>query len=996
MSYMSTRARSLRVRTATVAAALCSGLLVVASAAPAAATADVTPERLAGLDRFETAAAIAAAGFPDGSDTVVVASGRAFPDALAGAALGLPILLTEPTELPDATADAIGDLEATDVIILGGTAAVSSGVESDIEDLGVETSRLAGQDRYETAGAIAGSFDDTDVADLNGKPTAIVATGRDFADALAGGPLATSQDAGVYPVLLVNAGVPAATQDAIEDLGIEQVVILGGTAAVPTSVETELEDETGNPAVRLAGQDRFGTAVEIADASITGFGFDATDALIANGRVFADALAGGPLGGLREAPILLTDAPALNDQSSAWLADHSDTVDTVTALGGTAAVSDNALDQAEAAAETPGDTRVNETYVVTPQENTDNASGDTVTFVATVPGTVDIVLVPCENVSTTAAGNTVFVNSNDNTIADAAADGAPDDVDNADTEAAISAINGTPYDPTANDDYADDVDPADDGTITIDVDGPGGSSGAECIVLVAFADANSDDALNTSTADPGVPTENFGTSGHTTFSPGAAGVGSFEVDVDSNPDANDRFVGCDIVVSQPEQADPDSCATFVYDANDTFQITDNGVAETVDLATFETALSAGDDVKGSYATETSGTSTFNLFHDEAPEPPTESPLPGSPSADENGVTFQFFESSRTTVDKYRLYRAKLVNGACPAVDADAQSTAPYTNVKTVDDPTPNDQGPDLVEITDTTGTPGTTYCYSLASVDDGDPGPLTTPIQAMRSEAAPGAPTITQADGLDVDGDGALTTGDIHELTFSEAMADDIDTTGTYTVTGTPISQPTEIDCSDAASATCELSANKRVLRITINADHMLVLYDLTITATSGMQDPQGNETDVAGSDDVTIGDSDDDTGEIDAEGPMILAANFPQDSDGASGFGQTDDVLELTFDQDIVLNVADADDVTFEELVAILGPDMTGTALDDPAYGPGTQVTAEVDGATLTLSVVETLAHGVETGDKIPGSDTDVITDTSTFHNHEQPNPSPTTLPAS
>jgi len=95
-----------------------------------ASGAEVT--RLSGADRFATAAAIADAAFPDGADTVYVATGAAFADALAGtpvAALsGAPVLLVTSDDVPTATAGALDRLDPASVVVLGGTAAVSDDV----------------------------------------------------------------------------------------------------------------------------------------------------------------------------------------------------------------------------------------------------------------------------------------------------------------------------------------------------------------------------------------------------------------------------------------------------------------------------------------------------------------------------------------------------------------------------------------------------------------------------------------------------------------------------------------------------------------------------------------------------------------------------------------------------------------------------------------------------------------------------------------------------
>lgn len=141
--------------------------------------------RVAGDDRYDTAAQLALQGWEDGAELVYIATGEDFPDALAGAAaageLGAPILLTKQDELPAATLAALLELEPERIVVLGGEVAVDDAVLITIRaKLGTAPRRIAGQDRYETAALVV---EDTWP---DGAPTAFVATGRGFPDALAG------------------------------------------------------------------------------------------------------------------------------------------------------------------------------------------------------------------------------------------------------------------------------------------------------------------------------------------------------------------------------------------------------------------------------------------------------------------------------------------------------------------------------------------------------------------------------------------------------------------------------------------------------------------------------------------------------------------------------------------------------------------------------------------------------------------------------------------
>ena len=147
--------------------------------------------RLAGADRYATAVAISQYGFqpqsPGAQFAVTVASGTNFPDALAAgpvaAAQGGPLLLVpQDGALPAAVSDELRRLNPSRVDIAGGTAAVSSVVQSELQGFARPDTvfrRWAGQNRYETAAKLAG------LTGGLGK-TVFIATGASFPDALGG------------------------------------------------------------------------------------------------------------------------------------------------------------------------------------------------------------------------------------------------------------------------------------------------------------------------------------------------------------------------------------------------------------------------------------------------------------------------------------------------------------------------------------------------------------------------------------------------------------------------------------------------------------------------------------------------------------------------------------------------------------------------------------------------------------------------------------------
>jgi len=110
------------------------GTGVVSAAVEKALQAHTSGEvsRLAGADRYSTAAAVSAAHFDPGAAVAFVATGLDSPDALAGsAALGGsgPILLTTTGSIPSATLAELRRLKPKQVVVLGGTSVVSKDVE---------------------------------------------------------------------------------------------------------------------------------------------------------------------------------------------------------------------------------------------------------------------------------------------------------------------------------------------------------------------------------------------------------------------------------------------------------------------------------------------------------------------------------------------------------------------------------------------------------------------------------------------------------------------------------------------------------------------------------------------------------------------------------------------------------------------------------------------------------------------------------------------------
>jgi len=193
----------------------------------------------------------------------------------------------------------------------------------------VTPNRRSGADRQSTAVAASESaFPGT------GSASAVVLARADqFADALAGGPLAAAKDA---PLLLTSSG----SLDEVTSAEIERVLpkggtvyLLGGTSALSAAVATAIT-ALGDVPTRVAGADRYATAVAI--AGVLG---NPTTVFEASGTNFPDALSAVSAAVATNGAILLTNGSTQAAVTSAYLTAHATSR---YAVGGPAANADPA------------------------------------------------------------------------------------------------------------------------------------------------------------------------------------------------------------------------------------------------------------------------------------------------------------------------------------------------------------------------------------------------------------------------------------------------------------------------------------------------------------------------------------------------------------------------------------------------------------------------------------------------------------------------------
>ncbi|TLS38458.1 cell wall-binding repeat-containing protein [Pseudalkalibacillus caeni] len=199
-------------------------------------SANIAVDRIGGKDRFEVAHNIA--DKLGSSSKAVVVNGLKFPDALAiapyAAKNGMPILLTTDNRIPAETKEALQG--ASETLIVGGEGSVSKSVEDQL----ASPNRIAGKDRYEVAANV--------IRVLNmPAEKAYLSNGLTFADALTGSVLAAKNNS---PLLLTRPDtLPASTEKVVNEKGINDVTILGGTGSVREDIFTPLPAPEPEPKV---------------------------------------------------------------------------------------------------------------------------------------------------------------------------------------------------------------------------------------------------------------------------------------------------------------------------------------------------------------------------------------------------------------------------------------------------------------------------------------------------------------------------------------------------------------------------------------------------------------------------------------------------------------------------------------------------------------------------------------------------------------------------
>ncbi len=294
--------------------------------------------RLAGASRYDTGVAISKASFSAPIDTVFIATGENFPDALsvgpAAASLGSPVILVQHNSVPASVVTEIKRLSPRKIVVLGGPSVINDTVFNQLKTLAGTggAARVYGANRYSTAAKVATQYFPSNTTD-----TAFLATGTNYPDALSGGPVGGING---YPLLLsTKTSVPAETLAAMKTLGITKVVFLGGEGVLSSTLKTQITGALGPVTIsRYSGSSRYDTSAAIVSNYFT----PATTnvAYITVGDNFPDALAGAASAAAANAPILLSQKTCM--PAATYLALKNLNVNRIILLGGTGVINSDA------------------------------------------------------------------------------------------------------------------------------------------------------------------------------------------------------------------------------------------------------------------------------------------------------------------------------------------------------------------------------------------------------------------------------------------------------------------------------------------------------------------------------------------------------------------------------------------------------------------------------------------------------------------------------
>ncbi|HBF0727990.1 TPA: cell wall-binding repeat-containing protein [Clostridioides difficile] len=214
-----------------------------------------TKYTLTGSGRWETAIKISQAGWKK-SEKAVLVNDNSIADALSATpfakAKDAPILLTQSNKLDSRTKAELKRLGVKNVYLIGGSIALSSEIEKQLNAENINFERISGNSRYDTSLKLAEKLNKeksiSKIVVVNGE--------KGLADAVSVGAIAAQEN---MPIILSDSDNGTEVADNfIDSKDIEKSYVIGGTYSISNSVERSLPNAT-----RIAGSSRSETNAKI-------------------------------------------------------------------------------------------------------------------------------------------------------------------------------------------------------------------------------------------------------------------------------------------------------------------------------------------------------------------------------------------------------------------------------------------------------------------------------------------------------------------------------------------------------------------------------------------------------------------------------------------------------------------------------------------------------------------------------------------------------------
>ncbi|HFL2489563.1 cell wall-binding repeat-containing protein [Clostridioides difficile] len=285
-----------------------------------------TKDTLTGSGRWETAIKISQAGWKK-SENAVLVNDNSIADALSATpfakAKDAPILLTQSNKLDSRTKAELKRLGVKNVYLIGGSIALSSEIEKQLNAENINFERISGNSRYDTSLKLAEKLD----REKSISKIVVVNGEKGLADAVSVGAIAAQEN---MPIILSDSENGTEVADNfIDSKDIAKSYVIGGTYSISSSVERSLPNAT-----RIAGSSRSETNAKIIEEFYKDTDIKniyVTKDGTKNKNDLIDSLAVGVLAAKNSSPIILAGNKLDTTQKDVL---NTKIIDKVTQIGG--------------------------------------------------------------------------------------------------------------------------------------------------------------------------------------------------------------------------------------------------------------------------------------------------------------------------------------------------------------------------------------------------------------------------------------------------------------------------------------------------------------------------------------------------------------------------------------------------------------------------------------------------------------------------------------